>query len=146
MARDLKTTNSRRVLPLMAIVRAALIEHAAKNCTIIPSFNPCLELSTNDTIVMSENGKLLEPRNLARCFHRLTKKARLPRIKLHAVRHGSGKGVLKIHKNLSTILRLIKRLTVLYNISHDLEKRLDLRTNLAKLSRIELFELSMRCV
>jgi integrase len=49
--------------------------------------NPYFELSTKGTIVVSEAGTPLEPRNLARLFHNLTKKVGLPRIKLHATRH-----------------------------------------------------------
>jgi integrase len=87
MARDLKTANSRRVLPLMANVHAALTEHA-KNSGVAPSqFTPHFELSTEGTVVVSEAGTPLEPRNLARCFHRLSEKAGLPRIKVHAARH-----------------------------------------------------------
>jgi Site-specific recombinase XerD len=108
MARELKTKNSRRTLPLTPVVRAALLAHAEKNIlttplnipisaalchlpvmnnSAIPPFNPYFELSTKGTVIVSGAGTPLEPRNLARCFHSLTKKAGLPRIKLHATRH-----------------------------------------------------------
>ena len=87
MARVLKTKNSRRTLPLESFVRAALLTHAKKNGIIIPPFDPYFKLSTVETIIVSEASTPLEPRNLARCFHRLSKKAGLPRIKLHALRH-----------------------------------------------------------
>ena len=87
MARELKTKNSRRNLPLRPVVRTAMLHHAKKNGITIPQFNPYLELSLQGTIVVSKANTPLEPRNLARCFHLLTKKAGLPRIKLHATRH-----------------------------------------------------------
>ena len=87
MARELKTANSRRTLPLLDNVRAALMTHAEKNGIALPQFNPYFELSIQGTVVISEVGTPLEPRNLARCFNILTKKAKLPRIKIHAMRH-----------------------------------------------------------
>jgi integrase len=87
MARDLKTANSHRSLPLIADIRTALLAHAKKNGIILPCFNPSLEYTTKGTVVVSRVGTPLEPRNLARCFDELTKKAGLPRIKIHAMRH-----------------------------------------------------------
>jgi len=87
LARDLKTKNSRRVLPLIPDIRTALLEHAEKRGITIPAFNPSFELSTHGTVVASATGKPLEPRNLKRCFHRLSDKAGLPRITIHAMRH-----------------------------------------------------------
>lgn len=87
IARDVKTANSRRTLPLVVNVRTALMEHAKRKCIIPPPFNHYFELSTKDTVVVSETGTPLEPRNLTRCFNILLKKAGLPRIKVHAMRH-----------------------------------------------------------
>ena len=86
-AREVKTENSNRSLPLMANVRAALLEHAKKNGLEILPYNLHQELSTRDTVVVSEAGTPLDPQNLTRCFRILTKKAGLPRIKVHAMRH-----------------------------------------------------------
>jgi integrase len=86
-ARDLKTKNSRRTLPLIDDVRKALLKHANKNGITVTRFNSLLELSTQDTIVVSRVGTPLEPRNLARCFEQLTEEVGLPRIKIHATRH-----------------------------------------------------------
>jgi len=86
-ARDVKTANSRRSLPLMANVRAALQEHADKTGVILPQFAPHCELSTKGTIVVSKAGTPLEPRRLARYFDVLQKNAGLPRITIHAMRH-----------------------------------------------------------
>ena len=46
-----------------------------------------LELSTEGTVVVSEAGTPLEPRNLNRLFDILIAKAGLPRITIHAMRH-----------------------------------------------------------
>jgi len=86
-ARDLKTKNSRRTLPLLPSVRDVLLRLAEKRNITIPPFNPKLEMSIEGTIVLSRNGKPLEPINLNRCFHILTEKMGLPRIKIHAARH-----------------------------------------------------------
>ena len=86
-ARDLKTKNSRRALPLIDDVRTAILEHAHKQNITITKFNPHFELSTRDTIVVSKAETPLEPRNLNRCFYQLTEKIGLPRIKIHATRH-----------------------------------------------------------
>jgi integrase len=86
-ARDLKTKNSRRTPPLIDDVRNALIECAKKRSITITKFNPQLELTTQDTIVISGAGTPLDPKNLTRCFHKLSDKLRLPRIKIHDMRH-----------------------------------------------------------
>lgn len=87
MARDLKTANSRRDLPLMSGIRTALLAHAKQHGITPPPFSPSVEYSTNGTVITSRAGTPLEPRNLARCFHELTKKAGLPRIRIHDTRH-----------------------------------------------------------
>jgi len=85
--RNLKTANSLRTLPLMTNVREALMNHA-KKCNVTPSqFVPYIELSTQNTVIVSKSGTPLEPRNLGRLFDVLTKKVGLPRIKVHAMRH-----------------------------------------------------------
>ncbi len=86
-ARDLKTQNSRRILPLIDNVRDTLLELSRKRGGIITKFEPHSELSTQNTIVVCRYGTILEPRNLNRCFYQLTEKAKLPHIKIHAMRH-----------------------------------------------------------
>ena len=97
MARDVKTMNSRRTLPLTADVRIELVRHAKKNGVGISSFKPRLELSTKGTVVSSKVGTPLEPRNLTRCFEALTKQAGLPRIKVHAMRHTAATMLKDLH-------------------------------------------------
>jgi integrase len=79
---DLKTTNSRRDLPLNERVRSALIEHARKS-----GITPQTMKTNKSTVVVSKVGTPLEPRNLARCFDNLCEKVGLPRIKIHAMHH-----------------------------------------------------------
>ena len=58
-ARDLKTANSRRELPLMGNVRTALYKHAEQNGVTPTPFSTQLEYSTQGTVVISRvNGKL----------------------------------------------------------------------------------------
>lgn len=85
--RDLKTKNSRRTLPLTDSIRQAIIEHAQKRGVIIPEYSPRSEFTTQDLIVTSRNGLPLEPRNFKRIFDDLARKAELPQIKIHAMRH-----------------------------------------------------------
>ncbi len=86
-ARDLKTKNSRRTLPLTDEVHAALLAHAAKTNATMPPFSPDYTLSTEGTVLVSSASTPLEPRRLDRCFQDLQQAAGLPRIKLHAMRH-----------------------------------------------------------
>jgi integrase len=86
-ARELKTANSRRNLPLIPHIRTALLEHAARNGVTMPSFDPCTRLSTYDTVVVGKTGIPLESKSLERSFHILARKAGLPRITIHAMRH-----------------------------------------------------------
>jgi integrase len=87
MARDLKTKNSRRTLPLISSVRDELLKLAQKRDITIPPFNPVLELSPEGTIVSTHLGTPLESSNFVRYFQAETAKAGLPRIKVHALRH-----------------------------------------------------------
>jgi len=50
MARDVKTANSRRTLPLMENVRAALLSNAIKRGITVPLFNPYFTPSTHGTV------------------------------------------------------------------------------------------------
>ena len=117
-ARDLKTINSKRRLPLMANVRTALLNHAKRNGVMLPPFNPSSELSTQGTVITSKVGTPLQPRNLGRSFDVLTKKAGLPRIKIHALRHTAATVLKDLnvpvkdaqlilgHSNISTTLNI----------------------------------------
>jgi len=87
MARDVKTTNSRRTLPLMSIVHSALLDHAKRQRITIPPFNAYYELSIQGTVVISKVGTPIEPRNLRRYFDTLLEETGLPRITVHAMRH-----------------------------------------------------------
>ena len=67
---------------------------------------------------MSGVGTPLEPRNFARCFHELAKKAGLLRIKIHAMRHTAATVLKDLnapvkdaqlilgHSNISTTLNI----------------------------------------
>ena len=124
MARDLKTKNSLRTLPLMVNVRAALIRHAQKNRIELSPFQPDFEMTTQGTVVVSEAGTPLEPRNLARCFRHLIVKAGLPYIKIHAMRHTAATVLKDLnvpvkdaqlilgHANISTTLNIYQHGTL----------------------------------
>jgi integrase len=118
IARDLKTKNSRRALPLIPNVRVALLEHAEKNNVTLPPFDPYFRLSTEGTIAINSVGKRVEPKSLDWCFRNLTKKAGLPRIKVHAMRHTAATVLKELnvpvkdaqlilgHANISTTLNI----------------------------------------
>jgi len=93
-ASDLKTESSFRVIPFdfnhhtrNSDIQNALIEHANKNNIDIPPFAPNFQLSLQGTVVMSEAGTPLEPRNFLRCFQNLAKQAGLPHLTVHDTRH-----------------------------------------------------------
>jgi integrase len=118
VARNLKTANSRRSLPLMSNVHAALLEHAKKNAITIPKFNPFFEPSLHGTVVVTKTGTPLDPPGLVMCYNILVKKAELPRIKIHAMRHTAATVLKDLnvpakdaqlilgHSNISTTLNI----------------------------------------
>ncbi len=124
MARDVKTENSRRALPLMAHVRNALLNHATKNAVALPPFDPSAGTSTSGTVVTSVVGTPLEPRNLTRCFNLLLARCGLPRITIHAMRHTAATALKDLnipvkdaqlilgHSNISTTLNIYQHGTL----------------------------------
>lgn len=124
MARDVKTINSRRILPLMTHVRNALLNHAIRNAVIPPAFELNAGLSTEDTVIKSAVGTPLEPRNLTRCFNILLKQTGLPRITVHAMRHTAATVLKDLnvpvkdaqlilgHSNISTTLNIYQHGTL----------------------------------
>ncbi|WP_282780822.1 tyrosine-type recombinase/integrase [Nocardia sp. CC201C] len=111
-----KTRAGRRDLPLLPIVRDALNRHQAglpatragdgaeppdgasavttirKRTGISGSRGEAVPLTDEeiaDMIVLGKNGRPLWPRNFARAFHLLCRKAGVRRIKLHHLRHGA---------------------------------------------------------
>jgi integrase len=99
-------------------VRAALHAHASANNVVITPFNSVNNLSTEGTVVLNDVGKATAPKSLEATFHVLTKRAGLPRIKIHAMRHTAAtvfkdnnvpvKDVQMIlgHANISTTLNI----------------------------------------
>jgi len=100
-ALDLKTESSTRVLPLTNSIRQVLIEKAAaEGVDINNCFDPNAAYSTEGLILTSKTGNPIDPRNFARAFELLIKKAGLPRITFHTSRHIAS----TMHKKVGTPL------------------------------------------
>jgi integrase len=106
-ARELKTQNSRRTLSLMRPIRAELMKHAKKEGITPPKFNPRFELSTQGTIATSKTGTPLDPRNLAKTFHKLTRELGLPRIRIHAMQHTFASNLVVHKTSLESVAGLL---------------------------------------
>jgi integrase len=78
-----KTTAGVRELPLLEIARKALVEHEAKQLL----GNSVSEWDHEKLIFTTASGRPVEPRNIARSFERIVRKAALRPIRLHDLRH-----------------------------------------------------------
>jgi integrase len=88
LVQTVKTDASRCRLPLVPVVRQALLDHAAKNGVNRPQFTPDRELTGEGLVITTGIGTPLEPNGFRkRCFYTLTEKYRLPPIKMHGLRH-----------------------------------------------------------
>jgi len=78
-----KTAAGKRGLPLLGIARQALLYQ--EGMRVLGS--PVTAWSRHDLVFGTRGGLPVEPRNLARSFHRITADAGLRRIRLHDLRH-----------------------------------------------------------
>jgi integrase len=78
-----KTAAGQRGLPLLGIARQALLYQ--EGMRVLGS--PVTAWSRHDLVFGTRSGLPVEPRNLARSFHRITADAGLRRIRLHDLRH-----------------------------------------------------------
>ena len=78
-----KTAAGRRELPLLGVARDALTAHSAMQVMGGPSS----AWSQHELVFITSTGHPVEPRNLARSFHRIRKAAGLRQIRLHGLRH-----------------------------------------------------------
>lgn len=75
---SLKTSAGRRDLPLVTFAEHALAAHLRQRSS---------NTTSTDLVFQSTTGTPIEPNNFTRTFHVLRKRAGLPRIKLHHLRH-----------------------------------------------------------
>ena len=78
-----KTNAGRRDLPLLGVARSALLGHAELKVLGAESH----EWTDHDLVFTTRTGRPIEPRNLARSFHRIIASAGLRPIRLHSLRH-----------------------------------------------------------
>jgi len=78
-----KTNAGRRDLPLLGVARSALLEHAELKLLGAESH----EWTDHDLVFTTRTGRPVEPRNLARSFHRIIASHGLRPIRLHSLRH-----------------------------------------------------------
>ena len=78
-----KTNAGRRDLPLLGMARSLLLQHAELKVLGAASH----EWTAHDLIFTTRTGRPVEPRNLARSFHRIIASHGLRPIRLHNLRH-----------------------------------------------------------
>jgi integrase len=84
----LKTEASRRPLPLIPIMKQAILELAAKNGIQLVPFDPNRELTAEGLIFTTSRGTPIDSNNFRkRKFYKLSGRYGLPRITLHNMRH-----------------------------------------------------------
>jgi integrase len=82
---DCKTQKSNRVLPILPDVKNALRTQYTRNR--IAALSRGEKICFDDYIFVTNTGNNLTPRNLLRTFDAILKKAGIPHIKFHALRH-----------------------------------------------------------
>ncbi len=82
---EVKTQRSRRVIPLPEVCVKALRRQRSEQASDKIALGP--RWHESDFVFTTKHGTPVEPRNLARSFDRLVAAAKLPRIRLHDLRH-----------------------------------------------------------
>jgi integrase len=77
-----KTSAGRRDLPLLGVARSALLQHSELKVLGAASH----EWTAHDLVFTTRTGRPVEPRNLARSFHRIVASHGLRPIRLHSLR------------------------------------------------------------
>jgi integrase len=77
-----KTNAGRRDLPLLGVARSALLQHSELKVLGAASH----EWTVEDLVFTTRTGRPVEPRNLARSFHRIIASHGLRAIRLHSLR------------------------------------------------------------
>jgi len=105
-----KTELSKRTIPIPDEVMAALKEHKKKQNEEKLFLGQAYQ---NDGLVFAtEEGKLIEPRNLARKFETLLRAAGLPKIKFHGLRHGFATMLLEANEHPKNVQILLGHSTI----------------------------------
>jgi len=83
-----KTDASRRQLPLIPVVKQAMLERIQQNNIQVLPFDPNRALTLDDLVTTTELGTPVEPNNFReRCFYKRLEECGLPRITVHNLRH-----------------------------------------------------------
>jgi integrase len=107
LERQPKTATGKRTIPLMASAVTALQQHKIE----------CKDATNAQYVFMSKTGKHVEPRNVVRTFNSVLKKAGLPRINFHALRHTFVSRLLEAGENIKTISELIGHTDVAFTLN-----------------------------
>jgi integrase len=110
-----KTEKSKRTIPLMESAVKALEEHQKQQRIL--EIKHKLVWKGEDWIFTTLDGSLIEPRNLVRSFKAVLKKADLPDINFHALRHTFVSRLLEAGENIKTISELIGHTNVAFTLN-----------------------------
>jgi integrase len=130
-----KTAQSRRTIPLPAVCVQTLRQHRArqaeKKLTLGPAYRD------QGLVFCQEDGTPLNPAAVNRCFTRALRRAGLPHLRLHNLRHTFATWMLELGESPKTVQTLLGHSTVattldLYShVSLELEKQAVTRLNAA---------------
>lgn len=119
-----KTQAGRRDLPLVGMLRDALVEQK----------EPAKE-NEQELVFTTRTGSPIEPRNFVRSFHRIREAANLPRIRVHDVRHTAA----TLHKQVGIPARdsqlILGHSTV--TITQEIYQHDDMESRVAAIERME---------
>jgi integrase len=115
LERTPKTQSSKRTIPLMDTAIKTLMEHK-KEWQIIEMKHKLVWKDEN-WIFSTLDGGYIEPRNLVRSFKAVLKKANLPDINFHALRHTFVSRLLEAGENIKTISELIGHTDVAFTLN-----------------------------
>jgi integrase len=130
-----KTAQSRRTIPLPAVCVQALRQHRARQAEEKLTLGPAYR--DQGLVFCQEDGTPLNPAAVNRCFTRALRRAGLPHLRLHDLRHTFATWMLELGESPKTVQTLLGHSTVaitldLYShVSLELEKKAVTRLNAA---------------
>ena len=122
-----KTAHSRRTLPLPDGCLKALQHHKAVQAQ--ERFLLGEAYQDRDLVVCQADGKPIDPRNFARLFENMIRRAHLPKMRVHDTRHTFATLMLELGESPKTVQTMLGHsrvaitLDIYSHVSLDLEKR-----------------------
>ncbi|MFH0801161.1 MAG: site-specific integrase [bacterium] len=122
-----KTKSSKRLIPIPEEIILELKALKARQNEERLFFGEAYE--KNDLVFCSEDGRPLDPRNFSRRFENILKKARLPRIRFHDLRHTFATRLLELNEHPKIVQELLghSRITTTLDIYSHVDPELKVK-------------------